>query len=222
MFVMCCRFYLFPVFETLVQPMRPEVFLRCITLSDGLQQVAASVTDGLWLRFGSRTGCYPARRWQTRTRTFERWWRRTGGRRWRRWWRWTPACRHRWWRRDGGHRWGRRGSRWSGRGDERRGRRGGVKARGRWGNPKAKRWRRGRRCRGRRETWAGVVWGRGIGGSWGRVAWTQHAATLLGGCSIVTIPVSDGEEVGGIKENINGIMEPSLPSINLQFVCSCF
>lgn len=54
------------------------------------------------------------------------------------------------------------------------------------------------------------------------MAWTQHADTLLGGCSIVTIPVSDGEEVGGIKDNINGIMEPSLPSINLQFVCSCF
>ena len=200
-----------------------------VTLSDGLQQVTASVPSWLWLWFGSRAGCPTTTRGRRGSRDV-RWWR-GARRRWRRRRRWWPAtCRHRRRRRrsNGGHRRWRRGSRWGrigigGAGERRRGR-WGVEARGRRRNPEARGWRRGRRCRGRGKVWARVGWRRGHGGCRRWVGWTQHTGTLLGWRSVpsVIIPMCEGEEVRHVVQQVNsrfiiyfGSAEPCNPQ------CSC-
>lgn len=171
-----------------------------VTLSNGLQQVTASTISRLRLRFGSRASRPTTTRGRRGSKAV-RWGRRARwrGRRRRRWW--TTTCRHRRGRgrRNSGHRGWRRGNRWgrigSRRGGERRRGRWGVEARRRRGDPKARGWRRGRRCRGRGKVGAGVGRGRGHGGSRRWVVRTQHADTLLGWCSVlsVIIPASNRE-----------------------------
>lgn len=170
----------------------------CVTLSDGLQQVAASIVDRLRRRFGSRAGRSTTTRGRRRGSRALRWRRRARRRRWGRRRRRPTTCGHGRWRRRNSsmHRrwrrgswWGRIGGRWGGKWG--RGGRG-VETRWRRGDPKATGRRRGGRCRGRGKVGARAGRGRGHGGGRWWVAGTQHADTLLGRTSVLRIVIPAG------------------------------
>lgn len=167
------------------------------TLSDGLQQVAASVANRLWRRFGGGAGrCHSpsrggrrgnlavggrrrarrGRRRRPNSRGHGRWrWGRGGG---------DAACH--WWR--GRSRRGRVGG--GGRGERGRGGRCFEAGRRRRDSEAATAgwWRRGRRGRGHVGASAASRWG-SDGWGWGRMGGTQHAGSLLAASAVLPIAV---------------------------------